>query len=85
MLFLFLFIWAGRGLSKEWDSYTRTNGIERVYSGTGQHYETVLLDRKIRTVSDRTRVAIHACYDLLNLWAICVVYMNYLVSGEPDP
>ena len=65
-------------MGKEWDSYSRTNGVERVYSGTGLHHETTLLDRKIRTVSDRTRVAIHACYDLLNLWAVCVVYMNYL-------
>ena len=65
-------------MGKEWDSYAYMNGIQRVYSGTGQHDETALLDRKIRTVSDRTRVAIHACFDLLNLWAVCVIYMNYL-------
>ena len=52
----------GEQMSKEWNSCTRTNGVERIYSGTGQHHETALLDRKIRTVSDRTRVAIHACY-----------------------
>jgi len=71
-------------MSKEWNAYTRTNGVERVYSSTGQHHETALLDRKIRTVSDRTRVAIHACYDLLSLWAVCVVYMNYLENRTPS-
>ena len=68
----------GEQMGGEWDSYARTNGITRVFSGTGEHHETALLDRKIRTVSDRTRVALHACYDLLNLWAVCVIYMNYL-------
>ena len=50
----------GEQMGKAWDSYVHTNSITRVFSGTGEHHETALLDRKIRTVSDRTRVALHA-------------------------